>query len=151
PYGTCPRPTPMRTRSLRWTSGTLVSVVIPLGAGMAQSSGCSSRVDSGSTWLDSAVVAAMQSYSVPGAALAVVRDGQVTHLAGYGCANIERGIRVDPQVTVFHVASVSKPFVALAVLTAAERGIVDLRTDVNRYLRGFQVPAGWNQPVTLHH
>lgn len=93
----------------------------------------------------------MQAHSVPGAALAVVRDGKVTHLAGYGCANTERGIRVDPQATVFHVASVSKPFVALAVLTAAERGIVDLHTDVNRYLRGVQVPAGWNQPVTLHH
>jgi CubicO group peptidase (beta-lactamase class C family) len=45
---------------------------------------------------------------------------------------------------------VSKPFVALAVLTLAERGAVDLHTDVNRYLRGMQVPANWNRPITLH-
>jgi len=141
----------MRTRSLRWTTGALLGLVIPSGVGMTQPSGCSVRVDSSSTSLDSAVVAAMQAHSVPGAALAVVHDRKVTVLAGYGCANIERGIPVDPRATVFHVASVSKPFVALAVLTAAERGVVDLRTDVNRYLRGFQVPAGWNQPVTLHH
>jgi CubicO group peptidase (beta-lactamase class C family) len=97
------------------------------------------------------VVAAMQEFSVPGAAVAVVRRGTVAHLAGYGCANVERAIPVDPRATVFHVASVSKPFVALAVLTAVERGIVELHADVNRYLRGFQVPTGWNQPVTLHH
>ena len=92
----------------------------------------------------------MRESSVPGAAVAVVRDGRVDHLAGYGCANIERGVRVDPRTTVFHVASVSKPFVALAALQLAERGVVDLHADVNRYLRGMQVPAGWGNPVTLH-
>jgi len=92
----------------------------------------------------------MKQFSAPGTALAVVRDGRVEHLAGYGCANIERGVPVDPRLTVFHVASVSKPFVALAALRLAERGAVDLHTDVNRYLRGMQVPAGWNRPITLH-
>ena len=92
----------------------------------------------------------MREHSVPGAALAVVRDGRVAHLAGYGCANTERGIAVDPRRTVFHVASVSKPFVALAAVQLAERGTVDLETDVNRYLTTMQVPPGWNRPITLH-
>ena len=123
-------------------------LAFPLGTARAQS--CIAQVDSTSKALDSAVVAAMKQSAVPGAAIAVVRDGQVAHLAGYGCANIERGVAVDPRVTVFHVASVSKPFVAVAALRLAERGAVDLHTDVNRYLRGMQVPAGWNRPITLH-
>ena len=71
-------------------------------------------------------------------------------LAGYGCANSHREIAVDPRRTVFHVASVSKPFVALAAVQLATRGVVDLRTDVNRYLLGMQVPPAWKRPITLH-
>lgn len=127
----------------------LVSLCATLGAG-AQTPSCAARTDSSSTALDSAIVSAMRTYMVPGAAIAIVRDGRVERLAGYGCANIARGVPVDPRTTVFHVASVSKPFVALAALQLAERGVVDLHTDVNRYLRGVQVPAGWGRPVTLH-
>ena len=140
----------MLMHSLRWTGCVAVVVVLPLGVVRAQSAACTAHVDSTSSALDSAVVAAMKQFSTPGAAIAVVRDGRVEHLAGYGCADIERGVAVDPQVTVFHVASVSKPFVALAVLEFAEHGAVDLHTDVNRYLRGMRVPAGWNRPITLH-
>ena len=102
------------------------------------------------TRLDSAIVAAMREHDVPGAAIAVVRDGAAHRIRGYGCANIERSVAVDPRTTVFRVASVSKPFVATAALIAVERGAVDLRADVNRYLRGMHVPEGWNRPVTLH-
>ena len=133
----------------RFTWATL-PVLLPLGAANAQTAACSPRLDSSATSVDSAVVAAMREHAVPGAALAVVRDGRVVHLAGYGCANTERGIGVDPRRTVFRVASVAKPFVALAVVQLAERGTVDLRTDVNRYLTTMQVPTGWNRPVTLH-
>lgn len=140
----------MRMDSRRWSGCVAVLVLFPLGAVRAQSGACVAHLDSTSTALDSAVVAAMKQFSVPGAALAVVRDGRVDYLAGYGCANIERGVAVDPRMTVFHVASVSKPFVALAALQLVEHGTVDLHADVNRYLRGMQVPAGWNRPITLH-
>src|SRR6476469_3194541 len=140
----------MRMHYLRWTCCVAALIGIPLGVARAQSAPCAAHVDSASNALDSAVVGAMKQFSAPGAAIAVVRDGLVEHLAGYGCANIERGVPVDPRLTVFHVASVSKPFVALAALRLAERGAVDLHTDVNRYLRGMQVAAGWSRPVTLH-
>jgi CubicO group peptidase (beta-lactamase class C family) len=127
-----------------------ILTALPLGALLAQTPECAARVDSSSSALDSAVVSAMREYAVPGAALAIVRDGKVEHLAGYGCANRARGIPVDPRTTVFHVASVSKPFVALAALTLVERGAIDLHADVNRYLTGVRVPAGWDRPVTIH-
>lgn len=92
----------------------------------------------------------MREFAVPGAALAIMRDGGVAYMAGYGCANLERTIPVHPQRTVFHVASVSKPFVALAALQVATRGAIDLHADVNHYLRGLRVPSAWGRPVTLH-
>ena len=138
-----------RTKLVRLTRSVVAGVLLPLGAAVTQTPPCTTRTDSGSTALDSAIAIAMKEHSVPGAALAIVRNGRVDHLAGYGCANIARGIAVDPRTTVFRVASVSKPFVALAALQLAEQGVVDLETDVNRYLRTMQVPQAWNRPVTL--
>jgi CubicO group peptidase (beta-lactamase class C family) len=51
----------------------------------------------------------------PGCALAVMRQGEVIYSRGYGMANLEYDIPITP-TTVFHVASVSKQFTALAVL-----------------------------------
>ena len=44
---------------------------------------------------------------LPGAAIAVVKDGRVAYSRGFGMANLEYQIPNTPQ-TIFHVASVSK-------------------------------------------
>src|SRR4051812_27352874 len=104
----------------------LTALLLPLGIAQSQATACAAHVTSASTPLDSAIVAAMGEYSVPGTAISVVRNGRVEYIAGYGCANQARGVAVDPRQTVFHVASVSKPFVALAAVQLATRGVVDL-------------------------
>ena len=134
---------------------TTASVVVLLVASSAQLAtaqalACLGAVPPDATPLDSEIVTAMREHGVPGAAIAIVRDGAVDRIRGYGCANLARGVTVDARTTVFRVASVSKPFVATATLIAAERGLVDLRADVNRYLRDVHVPEGWNRPITLH-
>ena len=52
----------------------------------------------------------MSEHHVPGAAVIIVKDGSVLFSKGYGYANIENDIPVDPQKTIFRVASVSKIF-----------------------------------------
>jgi CubicO group peptidase (beta-lactamase class C family) len=92
----------------------------------------------------------MREYLVPGAAISVVRDGRVEYLAGFGCANEARGIAVDPRQTVFHVARCPSPSSRSRQCSSRHARVVDLHTDVNRYLRGMQVPPGWDRPITLH-
>lgn len=50
----------------------------------------------------------LQRTGVPGAAVAVVHQGQIRHTAGYGLRRIDAPERVDAQ-TVFQLASLSKP------------------------------------------
>ena len=53
---------------------------------------------------------------------------------------------------MFSGASISKPVTAMLALQMVERGIFDLDTDVNRYLKSWQVPTNEftrQQPVTL--
>ena len=74
---------------------------------------------------------------LPGAAIAVIRDGQIDHLGGFGEAD-NSGRAMTPQTPVL-VASLSKGFTALAVMQLVEAGKVDLSAPVQRYLPWFQV------------
>lgn len=88
---------------------------------------------------------------VPGAVVLVVHDGAVVFARGYGSADLATGRPVDPATTLFRVASVSKLVTTTAVMQLVEQGKLDLDTDVNTYLKEFQVPATFERPVTLRH
>ena len=59
--------------------------------------------------------------AAPGAAVMVIRDGQVVKKAGYGMADIERGVPIESD-TAFRLASVSKQFTAMAIMMLEEEG-----------------------------
>ncbi len=88
---------------------------------------------------------------IPGAVFLMVKGGEVFYSSGYGFANLERQVAVDPSRHVFRVGSNSKTLTAAAVLTLVEEGRVDLDVDVNEYLRQVQIPATYAEPITLRH
>lgn len=69
----------------------------------------------------------------PGAAIAVMEKGELILEKGYGFANLEYDIPVTPD-TVFHVASVSKQFTAMAIVLLEEDGILSIDDDIRKYL-----------------
>lgn len=94
----------------------------------------------------------MERYGVPGVALAVVDDGEVSWAGGYGVVT-PGGAPVEP-TTLFQAASISKAVAAVAVLGLVEDGTLSLDADVNSYLRSWHLPASEHtasQPVTIRH
>src|ERR1043166_9468203 len=71
----------------------------------------------------------MSTRRVPGGALSVVKDGRLVYLRGYGWADHERKEKVKPE-SLFRIASISKPFTAVAVLKLVEAGRLDLNEPV---------------------
>lgn len=69
----------------------------------------------------------------PGAAVAVLRDGEIVLERGYGRAHLEYDVPVGP-CTVFHVASVTKQFIAFGVALLAEEGALSLDDDLRDHL-----------------
>ena len=67
----------------------------------------------------------LEKFGVPGASLAVVKDGRLVVAKGYGWANVAQREPVTPQ-TLFSLASVSKPVSAIAVLHLVEQGRLSL-------------------------
>ncbi|HYF77215.1 MAG TPA: serine hydrolase domain-containing protein [Symbiobacteriaceae bacterium] len=101
-----------------------------------------------SAFADPIFQADMQRYQVPGAALVIVKDGQIVYAKGYGYADLERQIPWDPDRTVLRAKSISKLVSATAVMQLYERGQLQLDQDVNRYLTGYQVPTPFGRPIT---
>lgn len=87
-----------------------------------------------------------------GLALGVVSGGRLRFFEGQGLATIESRSPVTED-TIFRIASVTKTFIAVAVMQLVELGLVDLDKPVNHYLRAYKlVPARaeWRQ-ATLRH
>jgi CubicO group peptidase (beta-lactamase class C family) len=71
--------------------------------------------------------------NTPGASVAVIQHGKVIFAKGYGVANLEYNIPIKPD-TIFHVASVSKQFTAMAIVLLESDGKLALDDDVHQYL-----------------
>src|SRR3974390_2797522 len=67
----------------------------------------------------------MSARRIPGGALAVLKDRRLVFLRGYGLADREQKLPVKPE-SLFRIASISKPFTAVAILKLVEAGKLDL-------------------------
>ena len=74
---------------------------------------------------DLAVEAFMRERGVPGGALAVVKDRRLVYARGYGWADRDRKISVQPD-TLFRIASITKPFTAVAIFNLIVQGRLSL-------------------------
>ena len=83
----------------------------------------------------------------PGCAVAAMEGGDIVLADGYGAANLEYGIPITP-ASVFHVASVSKQFTALAVALLADEGRLSWDDDIRRHVP--ELPD-YGVPITLRH
>ena len=83
----------------------------------------------------------------PGCALAVIKDGQITYKRGYGMSNLEYGVPISPS-SIFHIASISKEFTAMAIVMLAQQGKLSLDDDVRKYVP--QVPD-FGERITIRH
>jgi len=72
----------------------------------------------------------------PGGALAVVKDGRIIYETGYGLADLEHNVPIQP-TTLFYCGSVSKQFVAMCILLLQEQGKLNLDDDIRKYFTDF--------------
>ncbi|MEU6777678.1 serine hydrolase domain-containing protein [Nonomuraea angiospora] len=86
--------------------------------------------------IDAYLRQAMESTGLPGMSVVVTHNGEVVHAAGYGHDSEGRPVTAN---TPMRVASVSKSFTAMAVMTLVERGRIKLDEPVAGQLPGFRM------------
>lgn len=102
-------------------------------------------------FFDGSVGTLMSVHKIPGIAVAVVHNDRIVFTKGYGYADVARKRPVEPNETLFRVASISKTFTWTAVMQLVEKGKVELDSDVNEYLPQFKIPNTFEKPITLRH
>jgi CubicO group peptidase (beta-lactamase class C family) len=100
-------------------------------------------------WLDGFMPYALETGTIPGAVVVVVKNGKVLSQHGYGLSDAEAGTPVDPEFTLFRPGSVSKLVTWTAVMQLKEAGKLDLDADINEYL-DFKVPPE-GKPISLRN
>ena len=89
----------------------------------------------------------MQRHGIPGMSLAVVRQGKLVKVAGYGKSNLELNVDATAE-SVFEIGSITKQFTAEAILMLVEEGKISLEAPVCRYLPA--CPAAWEK-IKIRH
>jgi CubicO group peptidase (beta-lactamase class C family) len=102
-------------------------------------------------FIDGVVEPLMLTNNSPSGTVAIVKDGELIFARGYGFADIDQQVPVDPAQTLFRPGSVSKLFTWVAVMQLVEAGELDLDEDVNSYLQTFEIADTFDEPVTLRH
>ena len=96
--------------------------------------------------IDAVIDAALQTYQVPGAAVAIVVGDEVVHAKGYGFRDVEKKLPVTPE-TQMPIASITKQFTVGALGTLVRQGKLEWDKPVREYLPDFRLH---NEYATSH-
>ena len=80
---------------------------------------------------------------VPGAVVAIARDGKLVYYKAFGFLDKDKGVKM-PLDAMFSLASMTKPMVGVTALTLTEEGRLPLKSRVEEYF-----PAFANQQVGM--
>ena len=99
-------------------------------------------------FFDGIIPLQLERSDVAGATVLVMHGSETLLRKGYGFSDLKAKQAVDPQTTMFRLASISKLFTWTAAMQLVEQGKLDLDADVSRYL---DFPLHGAGPITLRN
>ncbi len=88
--------------------------------------------------LNSYITQGMHNWGIPGLSIAIVKDGKVVFIKGYGTTKLESEQPVNEQ-TLFMIGSNTKAFTATALSILQASGAVSLNDKVQKWMPGFRL------------
>jgi CubicO group peptidase (beta-lactamase class C family) len=92
----------------------------------------------------------MQREHIAGAAVAVMRDGEIIYKNGFGYKNVTKKEPVTPE-TIFGIGSVSKSFTAIAIMQLIDQGKLSVTDPAVKYIPEFNLPGVDMSTIKIHH
>jgi CubicO group peptidase (beta-lactamase class C family) len=99
--------------------------------------------------LETAITQAMQEQRIPGFAIGIVKDDRLVYARGFGVMRLGNPNRPITPETLFHMASITKPFVATALMQLVEQGKVHLDDPVIKHLPYFRLKDPRYKDITI--
>lgn len=121
---------------------TIILVVMGCGDRTRQPNNPISKV------FDSLAVLQKDSWDMPGLALGVIRNNEVIYAKGMGQLGLDDPTPITTR-SLFHMASVSKPFVATAIMQLVEQGKLDLDDPLVKHMPYFKMADSSYRSITI--
>src|SRR5687767_9004654 len=84
---------------------------------------------------------------MPGCGVGAVKDGKLVYKRAFGLANLDYDVP-NTTLTLFNLASASKPFTAMSIALLAQQGKLSLDDDIRKYVP--ELPK-YDETVTIRH
>jgi CubicO group peptidase (beta-lactamase class C family) len=91
----------------------------------------------------------VQWQEIPGLAIGIVENNQLVYAHAFGVRHMGRPAEPLTTRSLFHMASITKPFVGTAIMQLVERGRVDLDAPVVKYLPYFRLADDRYDRITV--
>lgn len=98
--------------------------------------------------LEPALAELVEKHRLPGLAIGVVKDGRVIYAQGFGEKSRGSGKPITTK-SIFHMASVSKPFTATAAMQLVEAGKLELDAPLTKCLPYFRLAEEESKTITV--
>jgi len=121
-----------------------IIICLPLAAGQAVAAGEHKQINEFTDFLDRRIPALMESYAIPGVAIALIDQGEVVWLKAYGYADLEEK-RLMTTDTICRVQSISKSLTAWGIMKLVEDGKIELDSSALDYLDAWEFPPSGYQ------
>jgi CubicO group peptidase (beta-lactamase class C family) len=131
----------LRSRSI------LILALALLGSGNRPAFPSSSQADADLAKKIDAVMAEVYKPGEPGAAIIVRKGGKTIFRKGYGTADLELGIPVEPDM-IFRLGSITKQFTAASILLLAEQDKLSLQDEITKFLPDYPTRG---KKITVEH
>ena len=120
-------------------AGLLILLTVASHAAPSEMPDLGSRVDE--------LFAAWDRDDRPGAAVAVIRNGEFIYQKGFGMADLERAVPITPK-SAFEIGSIAKQFTAMCIMLLENDGKLTLDDDIRTYIP--EMPE-YERRITLRH
>lgn len=99
-------------------------------------------------WVEYIVPKYMQDFKIPGMSVAVVKEGEAIYSEGFGSRDPKRNLPATPD-TLYGIGSITKSFVAIAIMQLEEQGLLSVDDPVSQYIP-FKLGLP-GKPIKIHH
>jgi CubicO group peptidase (beta-lactamase class C family) len=99
--------------------------------------------------LESIINQSMRDQKIPGFGIGIVKDGRLAYARGFGVMDVRNPDQSITAETLFHMASITKPFVATALMQLVEQGKLNLDDRVIKHLPYFQLKDPRYKEITV--
>jgi len=129
----------MKARNIIWIFITVIVFLSCTRCNQNKNFSFEKRVKIGVPVPDGVMDTLREMYHVPGVSIAVIHNGNIDWIKGYGIRKRGNPEPVDT-TTLFQAASISKPVSAVLALQMVNKGLLNLDENINRKLQSWRIP-----------